>query len=43
MALIGGDRAEGFCNGESKNALNVVQVAGPCEAGGSLCPNSFLC
>lgn len=38
MAFIRGDRAEGFLNGERKNALNVVQVAGPHEAGGSLCP-----
>lgn len=38
MAFIRGDRAEGFLNGERKNALNVVQVAGPHEAGGPLCP-----
>ena len=38
MAVIGVDRAEGFHNGEGEIASNAVQVAGPHEAGGSLCP-----
>lgn len=38
MVVIGVDRAEGFHNGEGEIASSVVQVAGPHEAGGFLCP-----